>query len=331
MSVEKNIWYVGEGIDRLVALDIRARGVIYDLYNAARELVDASVTLTAARRITEAMKNGGTAIITTGFIVLPQKVQETDGPLGAAALARCLNVTFDVCPILIIEEQSKEIMASTLRALELDVKTDEREFKPENRNSALILSFPLELKVAEKEAERILDKFKPSLVLATEKVGRNVKGEYHTMSGMNISSFHAKIEPLIEKARSRRILTIGIGDGGNEVGMGNIKSAVEKFVPYARICQCECGGGIAAESKVDILVTASISNWGAYGIEACIAALNAKPEALHTPEEEEKMLKYSLDFGAVDGVTGKQELSVDSVPLKVHMSLIRILEGFIKK
>jgi len=329
--MEKDIKYIGEGIDRLIVLDIRARGVIYPLYNAARELVGVPLTLTGARAIGEAMKKDDVAVITTGFIVPPQKVQETDGPLGAAALAKCLNVTFNACPILLIEEQSKEIMASTLRALGLNVKTNEKEFKRENKNSALVLSFPLELKVAEEEAERILDKFKPSFILAIEKAGRNVKGEYHTMRGINISPFHAKIEPLIEKARSRGILTIGIGDGGNEVGMGNIKSAVEKFVPYAKVCQCGCGGGIAAESRVDILVTAAISNWGAYGIEACIAALNEKAEALHTPEEEKKMLKFSIDFGAVDGVTGKKELSVDGVPLKVHMSLIRVLEGFIKK
>jgi hypothetical protein len=329
--MKKNITYFGEGIDRLVVLDIRARGVVYFLYNAARELVGAPLTLTGARAIGEAMKRGDVAIITTGFIIPRHKVQETDGPLGAAALAKSLNVTFDAHPILLLEEQSKEIMVSTLRALGLNVKTDEKEFKRENKNSALVLSFPLESKIAEKEAERILDKFEPSLVIAIEKAGRNIKGEYHTMRGINISSFHAKIEPLIEEARSRGILSIGIGDGGNEVGMGNIKSAVESFVPYAKVCQCGCGGGIAAESKVDILVTAAISNWGAYGMEACIAALHGKPEALHTPEEEEKMLKYSIEFGAVDGVTGKQELSVDSVPLKVHMSLIRILEGFIEK
>jgi hypothetical protein len=74
-------------------------------------------------------------------------------------------------------------MASTLRALGLNVKTNENEFKRENKNSALVLNFPLELKVAEEEAERILDKFKPSLVLAIEKAGRNVRGEYHTMRG----------------------------------------------------------------------------------------------------------------------------------------------------
>lgn len=327
--MEKNITYIGEGIDRLITLDVRARGVIYDLYNTARELIGSPLTLTTAQKINEVMKNGGIAIITTGFIVLPRKVQETDGPLGAAALAKCLNIAFNSSSVILIEEQSKEIMVSTLRALGLSVKTCEKEFK--SKDEVLVLDFPLELKSAEEKAEKILEKFKPSLVLAIEKAGRNIKGEYHTMRGMNISSLHAKIEPLFEKARSRGILTIGIGDGGNEVGMGNIKNTVENIVPYAKICQCECKSGIAAESKVDMLITASISNWGAYGIEACIAALTGKLKALHTPEEEEIMLKSSIESGAVDGVTGEQIPSVDGVPLKVHKSIIEILEGFIGK
>jgi hypothetical protein len=327
----KNVEYMGEGIDRLITLDVRARGVVYNLYNTARRLVDEPLALTAARRTVEALKDGGTAIITTGFIVLPQKAQETDGPLGAAALAKSLSVAFNITPIIIVEKQSKEIMASTLYALEMDAKMSEGEFKSEARNSALVLGFPLEVKEAVEEAKRILDGYKPSLVLAIEKAGRNSKGEYHTMRGINISSFHAKIEPLFEKARNQSILTIGIGDGGNEVGMGNIRGAVEKFVPKARACQCPCKGGIAAESKVDMLVVASISNWGAYGIEACMSALTGKPEALHTPEEERRMLEYSLNAGAVDGVTGKSEFSVDGVPMKVHSSMITMLEGFIGK
>jgi len=328
--MDENIEYIGEGIDRLVTLDVRARGVIYNLYDAARKLVDSPLTLTAARRIVETVKNGDTVIITTGFRVLPQKVQETDGPLGAAALAKSLIKAFNANPIVVIEEPSREIMASTLRALGINPVMNEADFK-KGENSVLILDFPFELENAIEAAKRIVEKYKPSLVFATEKAGRNVKGEYHTMRGVNISSFHAKIEPLIEEARSRGILTIGVGDGGNEVGMGNIREAIEKFVPYAKECQCPCKGGIAAESKVDLLVVASISNWGVYGIEACIAALTENMEALHTAEEEEKMLRNSIKAGAVDGVTSKPELSVDSAPLKVHTSIIRILEGLIGK
>jgi hypothetical protein len=329
--MERSLEYIGEGIDRLITLDVRARGIIYDLYSAARGLVRGPVALEAAKGISDTVRNGDAVIITTGFIVLPQRIQETDGPLGAAALARALSEIFGARPILVTEDQSKAIMASTLRALGIGAKMEEGGSGCYADGSALLLGFPLGLEEAEDEAERILAKFNPSLVVAIEKAGRNVKGEYHTMRGINISPFHAKIEPLIERARSRGALTIGIGDGGNEVGMGNIRSAVEKFVPYAKACQCPCGGGIAAESIVDKLVVASISNWGAYGIEACIAALTGRREALHAPEDEEEMLKGSLSAGAVDGVTGRPQLSVDGVPMKVHSSLIRMLEGFIGK
>lgn len=328
--MDRRIEYIGEGIDRMVTLDIRARGVVYNLYSAARKLVDGPLTLAAARRIVETVRNGDFVIITTGFRVLPQKVQETDGPLGAAALAKSLTKTFNVSPIVVIEEQSKVIMASILCALGMNAIMNEADFRKEE-NSVLILDFPFELDAASEASRRIIEKYKPSLVFATEKAGRNVKGEHHTMRGVNVSSFHVKIEPLIEEARNRRILTIGVGDGGNEVGMGNIRDAVEKFVPYARKCQCPCRGGIAAESKVDLLVVASISNWGVYGIEACIAALTGNMEALHTVEEEDKMLRNSINAGAVDGVTLKPELSVDNVPLKVHLSIIKMLEGFIGK
>ena len=43
------------------------------------------------------------------------------------------------------------------------------------------------------------------------------------------------------------------------------------------------------------------------------------------------MLVCSVKAGAVDGVTGEPELSVDNVPIKVHSSIIRVLEGFLGK
>lgn len=329
--MKEGMGFTGEGIDRIVTLDVSARGVINNLYSAARRLCVYPLCMSAAQRIVEAMKKADIAIVTTGFAVLPQKVQETDGPIGAAALARALNVAFNVNTILITENQTKEILTSTLHALQMDVKTREREFSFRKKNSVLVLGFPLAHKEAIKEAKRIMDTHTPMLVLAIEKAGRNSKGEYHTMSGENISSFHSKIERLVEEAKKRNILTVAIGDGGNEVGMGNIRETVLNFVPNAMVCHCPCKAGIAADSKVDLLVAASISNWGAYGIEACIASLTGKPEVLHTPRQEALMLKSAVKTGAVDGVTGRQECSVDGVALRVHVSMMKILEGLICK
>lgn len=329
MKQTANIEYIGEGVDRLITLDLRARGVIYKLYEAARELVETPLALTAARQIMDTIEKKDYVIITTGFILPPENIQESDGPPGAVALARALNLAFKVKPIFIIEEKSKQILSLVINAIGMKSVAIDELTKNEEKHAAAIIGFPLELGEAEREAKEILDEYNPSVVIAIEKPGRNIKGEYHTMRGLNISSFHAKVEPLIEEAQKRGLLTIGIGDGGNEIGMGNIKGTVEKFVPYAKVCQCPCKGGIAAESKVDLLITASISNWGAYGIEACIEAITGNKGILHSPKLEEAMLKNLFEAGAVDGATCQNKPLVDGIPHNIHLSVIDMLKTLI--
>jgi hypothetical protein len=62
-----------------------------------------------------------------------------------------------------------------------------------------------------------------------------VRGTYHNMFGQDYSEGRARIDYLVEEAGERRILTIGIGDGGNEIGMGAIAEAVRKHVPHGEI------------------------------------------------------------------------------------------------
>lgn len=319
--------YIGEGIDRLITLDLRARGVIYRLYEAARKLVkNRPLALTAAQQITDTVDVGGYVIITTGFILPPNYVQESDGPPGAIALARALNLAFKAKPILITEEKSKEILLAALNAAEMRHVAVEELAKKYTERAVAIMSFSFEFDRAREEAEEILKKYSPSLIIAIEKPGKNSKGEYHTMKGLNISQFHMKIEPLIDEANRQGVLTIGIGDGGNEIGMGNIKDAVEKYVPYAKICQCPCKGGTAAESKVGLLVTASVSNWGAYGIEACIEVITEKEGVLHGPQLEEAMLKSLFEAGAVDGASCQNKPLVDGIPHQIHSSIVSMLK-----
>jgi hypothetical protein len=171
-----------------------------------------------------------------------------------------------------------------------------------------------------------LDEIAPSAVISVEKAGRNLAGEYHTMKGFNVSACHAKVEAIVSEARKRNILTIAVGDGGNEVGMGNIIQTVLKSVPYASKCQCPCGRGIAAESEVHLLVPAAVSNWGSYGIAANLARITGTP-ALHSPELEEAMLASIVQEGAIDGIEGTPRLSVDGVPV----DMLRLIVGLLEK
>jgi len=321
--------YVGEGVDKLVVLDLASRGIIYELYDAARELVGTPLTLTAAQQITDSVEPGSFVLIATGFRPPPNFVQETDGPLGAAALARAISLALDAKPLLLIEDVSMNILTASLHGIGMNIVTSGELAKA--KRAAAVLSYPLTVEDAVKRAKGLLDAYKPPIIIAIEKAGRNRNEVYHNMTGLNITPYHAKIEGLFEEAHKRDILTVGVGDGGNEVGMGNIREAVEDFVPYGRVCQCPCKGGIAAGSKVDVLVTSAISNWGGYGIEACLAYLTNKPEVLHNSQLEEAMLKSTVDAGAVDGVTARAELSVDNAPLPLHLSMINMLQALVAK
>lgn len=311
-----------EGIDRLVTIDMSGRGVIYKLYDAARGLTGRPLILNAAEEIVSKVGRGDSAIIVTGFRVLPSQVQETDGPLGAASIARALSKVLEAKPVLMIERESTHIMRAVLSSLGMR-EAARYEDLMSSRDSFLLRSFPYSDEEAEAEADEVISGLNPSLVLAIEKVGRAADGKYHTMRGFDVTELHMKVEPLFERAAGSGILTVGIGDGGNEVGMGNIKETVEGQVPNGKL--------IAAVSRVRALICSAVSNWGGYGLSAALALLTGKAEALHTPEEEELMLRAAVETGAVDGVTGRNELSVDKLPMKVHVAMVKMLEGFLGK
>ncbi len=68
--------------------------------------------------------------------------------------------------------------------------------------------------------------------------------------------------------------------------MGNIRETIRKHLPFGDRCLCPCGSGIAPITEVDVLVTATVSNWGAYGIAACLAILLKNTAVFHDAEME---------------------------------------------
>src|SRR4029450_9617290 len=83
---------------------------------------------------------------------------------------------------------------------------------------------PVCLIEAADEAERGLAAYAPALVIAIERPGRSATGVYHNMSGRNVGHCLNNFEDLFVAAEARGIWTIGIGDGGNEVGMGALQA-----------------------------------------------------------------------------------------------------------
>src|SRR5471032_2036845 len=135
-----------------------------------------------------------------------------------------------------------------------------------------------------------------------EKVGPNTKGIYHSIMGTPrtpdkiASAYH-----LADQARTAGIPTVGVGDGGNEIGCGKIKAAVRQIQPFGKDCGCPCHGGVGTVTECDVLVFAAASNWGAYGIAAALAGHMENREVLHDEATELRIVHASVAGGAMDG------------------------------
>ncbi len=327
---------IGEQIDQMITLDIAARGVIKILYPYAREKAGKPLALAAAQLLSERVGPGDAVFIATGWPDRPHitpEIAETDGPPGAAALALALHKGLRAVPIIFIEDNLVGAMAKVMEGAGLRVLSPEEALAAAGSHApihaAAVLALPTDVKEAKRYAEEVCAKYRPSGVVVIEKGGMNDKGYIHTSRGAETTEHMAKADMLVETAAARGIASIGIGDGGNEVGMGVIREAIEEHIPYGKQCLCGCGGGIAPSRVTDVLVTASISNWGAYGVAAALAAVLKEPEVMHDQDLEERILWRCADARFIDGITGYVAPSADGLPAPVHRAFVRMLRELV--
>lgn len=327
---------IAENIDRLITTDVASRGTIGILYPHARSKVGEPLVLYAARKLLDSAKPGGVVFIATGWPDRPwvsPHIAELDGPIGAAVLSRALHIAFNAVPIILTERDLVSALEVVVRAAGLVPVTPEQGMRsiesPKPIHTASVLHFPMDTDLARETSRSLIEKFSPWAVIAIEKGGMNEKGRIHTGEGYDTTDHTAKIDFLVRDAKEFGILTIGIGDGGNEIGMGLIREEIKQRLPYGSKCQCACGSGIASVTETDVLVTSAVSNWGAYGIEACLAVLLQKPEIMHDRESEVRMLESASISGLIDGSTGFSVPSVDGLPVEVHASLVYVLRALV--
>jgi hypothetical protein len=149
----------------------------------------------------------------------------------------------------------------------------------------------------------------------------------HNMRGVPINGYTAKTHRLFETIaeRSLPIATIGIGDGGNEIGMGTVPWEVLREAIVI-------GPGAKTSCRIpaDFLVIAGVSNWAGYGLAAAVAALRGRLDVIAPWDiaAESKVIESLVrDGGAVDGVTRLSQPSVDGLSLADYLgTLARIRE-----
>jgi hypothetical protein len=335
MSTERQavLQDLGDSIDRLCTLDLRppgpTSGYIGRFYQAVRALTAAPLALTAAQCLHQ-IRPQSLVLIATGFCH-PDRLPygETDGPPGAASLARAVRCGLAGTPLIIGEAAIEAPVRACVESLGLSLHRDLAAVRQDTCGVAF-QSFPTETVAAQAAAQQLIARLRPAALVVTEKVGPNRLGIAHSAMGFAIPD-GALIEYLLEVAEVAGLPTIAVGDNGNDVGFGLIEDVVRRYKPYGDVCQCPCGGGLATVTKVKMLVTAAVANWGAYGIVTCLAALRQQPDLLHSAATELQMLEACVRAGAADGITGRREATVDALPAAVHASIVELLHALIAK
>jgi hypothetical protein len=254
----------------------------------ARAALPPDYYLRAARQLRDSQ---GTVIIGTGFPVTD--TFETDGPVGAIALYDCLQA-LGAEPLIACGPPLSDAIAADYRVLHLHAG---------------------DLASAQEEAAAQLERLQPTAVISIERPGLTEDGRYYNMRGEDITARCAFFDPFLTLASCP---TIAIGDGGNEIGMGNIAAAIASLDIRVAVTRC------------DELLVADVSNWAAYGLIALLAKWSGRDLLAEISPLD--ILDYLSARGSVDGVTRKNTLTEDGLAASEGIRVIqelRILTGFL--
>ena len=242
------------------------------------------------------MGHSGTTIITTGFYILYGKSVETDGPPGALAIGQALQAL------------GRKVVYVT-----------DKYCMPIIQGLGIQPSNTVEFPITDKEkslkfSEKLLEEINPALLISIERCSPSSDGIYRNMKSMDVSDYTAKIDTIFGSRPS-----VGIGDGGNEIGMGLLHKQILKYPElHPKPAYTACNQ----------LVIASCSNWGAWGLIAALSNLN-KRNLLPTIEEETNLINKCVELGVVDGFTGEVKPYVDGFPLKEYLIPLKQLHKLI--
>ncbi len=272
-----------------IILQLDTRGI-----SALREHLPANYVEEAAQQVLE---RPGKALVVTGFYIAYASAAETDGPPGAVAIGEALKkLGHEVA--YVTDSWSMDVVKSVV-------------------GDAEVIEFPVASHFESSQfAHEVTAKHKPSLMISIERAGLVGDGTYRNWKGEDISEFNAKIDHLFDQHPH----SVGIGDGGNEIGMGNLK-AVIPGTPKLPDNPC-----VTTTTK---LVIASTSNWGGYGLVAQLGLLSGK-DLLPSVEQGSEWVRQTVAAGAVEGLSGESKEWVDGRDLEADSVCLRDLHDFVR-
>lgn len=319
---------VGENLDQLATLDMRGDDVPRVLYRAARSRHGAPLTLSAARLLWDRVGPGDRVLLLTGFLS-PKPYPETDGLIGSAVLAAALERARGAIPVFACEQEVAGPLLAALHASGLNAVSHRADAEAVP-HLAEVHEFPADPARAERAATEFADLIKPVACVAVERPGANPRGQYHLAMGKNVTPDIAPIDLLYKEIAARGVPTVGVGDFGNELGMGAIYDTIRTETPAGAECGCGCGGGTACATPADVTVVASVSDWGAYAIAAGLSYLSRDSSVLVPGDVYRRILDDTVRAGAIDGPTRYAAPFIDGIGDGFNIALLEVMRGAVR-
>ncbi|KFU94225.1 hypothetical protein M959_10866, partial [Chaetura pelagica] len=311
-------------LETLIGIDPGERGIVHLLQQG--ELLRAGLAISHARSV----------LITTGFPThfTYEPPEENDGPpgaLGSTAILQALEKEVAIVTDQRAMHLYEKIIEEAVQLGILKRPVPLLSYQKENADSALMF---------------LCENGNPGRprfdhLVAIERAGMAADGNYYNARKVNIKHLVDPIDELFLAAQTiPGVSTTGVGDGGNELGMGKVKDAVKKHIKN--------GDVIACDVEADFTVVAGVSNWGGYAIACTLYLLStcevhdrylrravgfpqlpkkaAWLSALPSVTKEEKLLKTLVQHEVRSGKTASLEMEVDGLPFyNTHSHMIEEL------
>lgn len=277
-------------------------------------------------------RNARSVGIVTGFFIPRGEppAAETDGPAGGCVLALSLR-TLGIESFLITDAHCQRAVSAAAEASGLPPEAvhcpgsgprwiDEFFAHKAGRNLTHLIAL-----------ERVGPAHTPESLIAQSRAGSPPLEEFlqsvspddydrcHNMRGELIDDWTAGLHRLFEELPTFRpeAISIGIGDGGNEIGMGTIP-----WEELVRRLDGEHTRRIPCRIATDWTILAGVSNWGGFALAAALLYLRGRTDLLvgWTPAWHQVVLEHTIARGpAVDGVTRRAEPTVDGLPFLTYI------------
>jgi hypothetical protein len=277
--------------------------------------------------------------IVTGFCVaLPDRVTaETDGPPGALYLAQTLRA-LGVEVAIVTDRAAAPILAAGAELVGLgrevvhEFPTDEiddwvSDFlarphgKPWTHLIAIERPGPSHTAASLVAQPRTGSPPQERFLSSVPEANQNI---CQTMRGESIDPHTAPTHRLFELIQQLGlpITTIGIGDGGNELGMGFF--AWEDLVEAVGT---PVAGQIACRVAAEFALLGGTSNWAGYALAIAVARLRGAADRLSdpwlTPQGQQDLIAGMVAAGAVDGRSRAADCTVDGLAMADYLEPLK--------